>query len=69
MMISLVNEQTAIEFIQEMERQYKFIEEVEKILKRNPTNMILYVGLKNWKHFQKNPNEKIKRTTSLITDD
>jgi len=69
MMISLVKEQTAIEFIQEMERQYKSIEEAEKILKRNPTNMILYVDLENWKHYLKNPNEKIKRTKSLITDD
>ncbi|MDR2545805.1 MAG: winged helix-turn-helix transcriptional regulator [Methanobrevibacter sp.] len=69
MMISLVKEQNGLEFIKEMENQYKSIEEAENTLKRNPVNMILYVDLENWKHYLKNPNEKIKRTTSLVTDE
>jgi predicted transcriptional regulator len=68
-MISLVKEQNGLEFIKEMENQYKSIEEAENTLKRNPVNMILYVDLENWKHYLKNPNEKIKRTTSLVTDE
>lgn len=68
-MISLVKEQTGLEFIKEMENQYKSIEEAENTFKRNPTNMVLYVDLENWKHYLKNPNEKIKRTTSLVTDE
>jgi predicted transcriptional regulator len=64
-----VKEQIGIEFIKEMGKQYKSIEEAEKILKRNPTNMILCVNLENWKYYLKNPDEKIKRTTSLITDE
>ncbi|MDR0911047.1 MAG: winged helix-turn-helix transcriptional regulator [Methanobrevibacter sp.] len=69
MMITLVKKQTGREFINEMEKQYKSIDEAEKILKGNPTNMILYVDLENWKHYLKNPDEKIKRTTSLVTDE
>jgi len=67
MMISLVKEQTGLEFVRRMEKQYKSINEALKILKRNPTNMILYVDLENWKHFKKNPNEKIKTTIRLVT--
>ncbi|MEA4956136.1 hypothetical protein SDC9_03517 [bioreactor metagenome] len=67
MMVSLVKEQKGNEFIQEMEKTYKSLEEAEKLLKRTPRNMILYVDIENWKYYKKHPDETIKRTTSIVT--
>lgn len=67
MMVSLVKEQKGSEFIQEMEKTYKSLEEAEKLLKRTPRNMILYVDIENWKYYKKHPDETIKRTTSIVT--
>ena len=69
MIISLVKEQKGIEYVKEMEKTYNSIEEAEKLLERTkPRNMVIYVDIENWKHLKNNPDEKIKRTTSIITN-
>ena len=58
MIITLVKKQTGKEFIQDMERTYNSITELEKTFKRT-NNMKMYVDLENWKkmisHWTKRP--------------
>jgi len=70
MIISLVKEQKGQEYIEEMEKTYGSIEEAEKLLERTqPKNMVIYVEIENWKYYKAHPNETIKRTNSLITNE
>jgi len=70
MIISLIKEQNGKEYIEEMEKTYGSIEEAEKLLERTqPRNMIIYVDVENWKYYKDHPNETIKRTNSIITNE
>ena len=67
MIITLVKKQTGKEFIQDMERTYNSITELEKTFKRT-NNMKMYVDLENWKYYVNHLDEKIELSESLITD-
>ena len=65
MIITLVKKQKGISFINEMERTYNSLEELEKLYERTG-NMKLYVEMENWKYYLKHPEEEIEITESLV---
>ena len=67
MIITLVKKQSGKEFINEMEKTYNSISELEKLFKRT-NNMKMYVDLKNWKYYKDNLDEEIELTESLVTN-
>lgn len=67
MIITLVKKQTGKEFIQDMERTYNSITELEKTFKRT-NNMKMYVDLENWRYYNNHLDETIELSESLITD-
>jgi predicted HTH transcriptional regulator len=68
MILTLYKEQTGKEFIKEMEKTHNSIDEMTKKVERT-NNMMFYSDLEAWKYYLNNPNETIKRTTTLFTDD
>ena len=54
MIITLVKKQKGISFINEMERTYNSLEELEKLYERTG-NMKLYVEIENWKYYLQHP--------------
>jgi DNA-binding MarR family transcriptional regulator len=67
MIISLIKEETSVEYNKRMEKKYKSIEQLEKIFEKTPKNL-LHVDLVNWRFLKENPEEKIKFEEILITD-
>lgn len=67
MIITLVKKQKGIEFIQDMEKTYNSINELEKLFERT-NNMKMYVDLQNWKYYKDNLDEEIEITESLVTN-
>jgi predicted transcriptional regulator len=69
MIISLIKEQKGHEYVKEMEKTYKSIENAEKILERTqPRNMVIYVQIQDWKYYKDHPDETIKISNSLVTN-
>ena len=68
MIISLVKRQKGENFIQNLENQYKTIENLEKIVNKT-NNMKLLVDLDNWKYYTDNPDETIEEEFIFISDD
>lgn len=67
MIITLVKKQKGLEFIQDMEKTYNSINELEKLFERT-NNMKMYVDLQNWKYYKDNLDEEIEITESLVTN-
>ncbi|MBQ2636314.1 MAG: MarR family transcriptional regulator [Methanobrevibacter sp.] len=67
MIITLVKKQKGIEFIQDMEKTYNSINELEKLFERT-NNMKMYVDLQNWKYYKDHLDEEIEITESLVTN-
>ena len=67
MIITLVKKQKGREFIQDMEKTYNSINELEKLFERT-NNMKMYVDLQNWKYYKDNLDEEIEITESLVTN-
>lgn len=59
MIISLIKRQKGESFIQNLENQYKSIENLEKIVNKT-NNVKLLVDRDNWKYYMENPNETIE---------
>lgn len=68
MIISLIKRQKGENFIQNLENQYKSIENLEKIVNKT-NNMKLLVDLDNWKYYKNNPDETIEEEFTFISDD
>ena len=64
MIITLIKKQTGKEFIQDMEKTYHSISELEKTFKRT-NNMKMYVDLENWKYYANHLDETIELSESL----
>ena len=65
MIITLVKKQKGLSFINDMEKTYNSLEELEKLYERTG-NMKLYVELENWKYYLQHPEEEIEITESLV---
>jgi len=68
MIIELNKKQTGKEYIKEMEKTYGSIEQLEKMYNET-NNAIFYADLNAWKYQLKHPDEEIKRTTTIFTDE
>ena len=68
MILTLHKKQTGKEFIREMEKTHGSIHEMTKKVERT-NNMMFYSDLEAWKYYLNHPEETIKRTTTLFTND
>jgi len=68
MILTLHKKQSGKEFIKEMEKIHGSIDEMEKKIERTH-NMMFYTDLEAWKYYLNHPDETIKRTTTLFTED
>ena len=66
--IKLIRKITGRELIQEFKKEYESIEKLEKELKKDENNMKLFSDLEDWKFFNKNPEDEIEDSTTIITD-
>lgn len=67
MRIIFTKEQTSTEFIKEMEIKHGTIAELEKKIEKT-NNALDIVNLDFWEFLLKNPNEKIKKTHTKLTN-
>ena len=67
MIISLIKRQKGENFIQNLENQYKSMENLEKIVNKT-NNMKLLVDLDNWKYYMNNPDETIEEEFIFVSD-
>lgn len=65
MIITLIKKQKGIDFINDMEKNYNSIGELEKLYKRTG-NMKLYADLENWKYYVEHPKDEIEITKSFV---
>ncbi|RAP50225.1 MAG: hypothetical protein BZ138_06865 [Methanosphaera sp. rholeuAM270] len=68
MIISLVKRQKGKTFVENLENQYKTIENLEKIVDKT-NNMKLLVDLDNWKYYVDHSEELIEEEFTFISDD
>ena len=68
MIISLIKRQKGESFIQNLENQYKSMENLEKIVNKT-NNMNLLFDLDNWKYYMDNPDETIEEEFIFVSDD
>ncbi|MCL2114805.1 MAG: hypothetical protein FWH29_01115 [Methanobrevibacter sp.] len=67
MRITFTKEQTATEFIKEMEKKHENMEHLERKIEKNH-NALDIIDLDSWKYLIKNPNETIKKTQTKLTN-
>ena len=68
MIISLVKRQYGKSFIDNLEEQYKSIDNLQIIVDKT-NNMKLLVDLDNWKYYYEHPDEIIEEEFTFLSDD
>ncbi|GAA5819387.1 MAG: MarR family transcriptional regulator [Methanobrevibacter sp.] len=66
--INLVKEFTGKELTLEFSKKYGSIERLERMFKRDPTNMEFYGDLDDWTYFNDHPDEKIEESKIIYTN-
>jgi predicted transcriptional regulator len=68
MEISLKKIITGEKLIQDFERIYSSLDDLEKLYEKNPDNMKMYTDLDDWKYYQNHPDKVIEETKDIITE-
>jgi len=54
--------------VEDYEKTYGSIENLEKILKRNPKDAKAHYDLNDWKYFKKHPDEEVNDGKTIFRD-
>lgn len=68
MILKLVKELKGSEFVQKMEEQYGSIDNLEKLIKKEPENYLYSLDYDDWLFHLEHPNAPIKQTEVLFVD-
>ena len=66
--IKLTKTITGKELNDKFEKKYGSIQKLEKMLEKDPENMLLFSDLEDWKFFGKYPDETINEGRTILTD-
>ncbi|MCL2115570.1 MAG: winged helix-turn-helix transcriptional regulator [Methanobrevibacter sp.] len=66
--IRMIKKTNGKAIVEEYEKTYASIENLEKILKINPDDAKAYYDLKDWKYFKKHPDEEVNDGKTIFRD-
>ncbi|MBZ9571059.1 winged helix-turn-helix transcriptional regulator [Methanobrevibacter sp. TMH8] len=67
--IKMIKKTTGKGMIRKFEKAYGSFDGLERIVKKDPENMIAYYDLDDWKYFLKHPNEEVEDGKTIFTED
>ena len=66
--ITLIREFKGKDLINDFEKQYGSMDKIKRVFERGKGNVKLKLDLDDWKHFLKHPNETVKETKVIYTE-
>ena len=67
--IKMIRKTTGRGMIEVFEKTYGSFDQLERIVKKDPENMIAYYDLDDWKYFLKHPDEEVEDGKTVFTED
>lgn len=69
MILKLVKEMTGEEFIQLLEKEYRSLDNLKRLIERDPENALYQLDLDDWKYHLEHPDEIVKQSETLFVKD
>ena len=69
MILKLVKEMTGEEFIQLLEKEYRSLDNLKRLIERDPENALYQLDLDDWKYHLEHPDEIVKQSQTLFVKD
>lgn len=69
MILKLVRETTANEFIQLLKKKYRNIDNLKRLIEKDPNNPLYKLDLDDWLYHLDKPNAKIKESETIFVKD
>lgn len=69
MILKLVKEMTGEEFIQLLEKEYRSLDKLKRLIERDPENALYQLDLDDWKYHLEHPDEIVKQSETLFLKD
>lgn len=69
MILKLVKEMTGEEFIQLLEKEYRSMDNLKRLIERDPENALYQLDLDDWKYHLEHPDEIVKQSETLFVKD
>lgn len=69
MILKLVKEMTGEEFIQLLEKEYRSLDNLKRLIERDPENALYQLDLDDWKYHLEHPDEIVKQSETLFLKD
>jgi predicted transcriptional regulator len=69
MILKLVKEMTGEEFIRLLEKEYRSLDNLKRLIERDPENALYQLDLDDWKYHLEHPDEIVKQSQTLFVKD